>query len=248
MAFIPRVFLSPDQISDGYALVTAETDINHVKNVLRIPVGGKVTLCDGNGTIYPAVIASYSPSGMELTLSEGVSDKSELPFHVTVYQCYPKGEKAETVVQKAVELGAHEIVFVMSERCIARPDDKSMEKKRARLQKIAEGAAAQSGRCILPEVRGLLSYKDACKEASMADCAFLCYEGKDTKPLRQVLEEAPHSKRYAFLIGPEGGIAPKEVETAIENGLIPTGLGGRILRTETAALFVLSAMNVLCDT
>ncbi len=247
MAFVPRVFLSPQDISEGSAWVTSETDINHVKNVLRIPVGGKVTLCDGAGLIYPATVAEYSSSGMLLSLGDGVPDDSELPFHVTVYQCYPKGEKAETVVQKAVELGAHEIVFVMSERCIARPDDKAMEKKRARLQKIAEGAAAQSGRCILPEVRGLLSYREACSEASQADCAFLCYEGKDTKPLRQVLEEAPHSSRYAFLIGPEGGIAPNEVQIAVENGLVPTGLGGRILRTETAALFVLSAINVLCD-
>lgn len=247
MAFVPRIFLSPNQITEGSAWVTSETDINHVKNVLRIPVGGKVTLCDGAGLIYPAVISAYRPDGMLLELGNGVPDNSELPFHVTVYQCYPKGEKAETVVQKAVELGAHEIVFVMSERCIARPDDKAMEKKRARLQKIADGAAAQSGRCILPEVRGLISYADACKEASQADCAFLCYEGKDTKPLRQVLEDAPHSKRYAFLIGPEGGIAPKELQIAVENRLVPTGLGGRILRTETAALFVLSAMNVLCD-
>ncbi len=247
MAFIPRVFLPASQILDGTATVIDEADINHIKNVLRIPVGGKVTLCDGAGMIYPACIFGYTPAGMQLKLGDGVPDNSELPFHVTVYQCYPKGEKAETVVQKAVELGAHEIVFVLSQRCIARPDEKAMEKKLLRLQKIADGAAAQSGRCILPEVRGLISYENACLEASKADCAFLCYEGQDTKPLRQVLEGAPHSKQYAFVIGPEGGIAPQELQTAIEHGLVPTGLGGRILRTETAALFVLSAMNVLCE-
>ena len=129
MAFIPRLFLSPAEIEHPRAVVTDEMDINHVKNVLRIPVGGKVTLCDGAGMIYPGVISAFGEGCMVLELGEGVPDNSELPFAVTVYQCYPKGEKAETVVQKAVELGATEIVFVMSERCVARPDDKSMEKK-----------------------------------------------------------------------------------------------------------------------
>lgn len=247
MAFIPRLFLTPAEIKHPRAVVTNEMDINHVKNVLRIPVGGKVTLCDGAGMIYPGVIVSFGEGCMVLELGEGVPDNSELPFGVTVYQCYPKGEKAETVVQKAVELGATEIVFVMSERCVARPDDKSMEKKLVRLQRIADSAAAQSGRCVLPEVRGLLSYKEACAEAAKAGCAFLCYEGEGTLPLRSILEEKGKQDSYAFVIGPEGGISPKEVEIALEHGLAPAGLGGRILRTETAALFVLSAMNVLCE-
>ena len=245
MAFKPRIFLS--HITGETVMITDESDINHIKNVLRIPVNGELTVCDGKETVYPGKIQAFLPDGISVFLGEGKPDDSEFPFPVTVYQCYPKGEKAETVVQKAVELGATSIVFVLSERCVARPDEKSMQKKLSRLQKIADSAAAQCGRGILPPVRGLISYSEACKEAASTDCAFLCYEGEGTLPLRQILEAKPNAKSYAFLIGPEGGIAPKEAEEAVSAGLTLAGLGSRILRTETASLFVLSAMNVLCS-
>lgn len=245
MAFVPRIFLAG--ASSGTHTVTDGSDVNHIKNVLRIPVGGEITVCDGHGTSYCGRIAGFSPDGIAVELGKGKRDESEFPFSVTVYQCYPKGEKAETVVQKAVELGATEIVFVMSERCVARPDEKSMQKKFARLQKIADSAASQCGRGVLPQVRGLVPYAQACTQAAKSDCAFLCYEGDGTLPLRRILESVPNAKSYAFLIGPEGGISPEEVDTAVESGLALAGLGNRILRTETAALFVLSAMNVICN-
>lgn len=244
MAFIPRIFVPADALKDGTVFVTG-ADANHVRNVLRIPVGGRITVCDGACTVYPGEILSYSADGFLARVGEGKPDTSELPARITVYQCYPKGEKTDTVVQKSVELGAAEIVFVMSERCVARPDGKAMEKKRERLQKISEAAAAQSGRSVVPPVRGLISYSDACKEAVEADCAFLCYEGEGTVPLREILEAAPDAKRIAFIVGPEGGISPAEVEKARQAGLSLAGLGSRILRTETAPLFVLSACNVL---
>ena len=244
MAFIPRIFVPSDALRDGTVFVTG-ADANHIRNVLRIPVGGRITVCDGARTVYPGEILSYSPEGFLARLGEGQADTGELPVHITVYQCYPKGEKTDLVVQKSVELGAAEIVFVMSERCVARPDGKAMEKKRERLQKIAEAAAAQSGRSVVPPVRGLLSYADACKEASAADCAFLCYEGGGTRPLREILEAKPNAERISFLVGPEGGISPAEAEEAGQAGLALANLGSRILRTETAPLFVLSACNVL---
>lgn len=244
MAFIPRIFVPASDLKDGTVFVGG-ADANHVRNVLRIPVGGKITVCDGARTVYPGEILSYSADGFLARVGEGKTDTSELPARITVYQCYPKGEKTDTVVQKSVELGAAEIVFVMSERCVARPDEKAMAKKRERLQKIAEAAAAQSGRSVVPPVRGLISYGDACKEAAEADCAFLCYEGGGTAPLREILEATPDAKRIAFLVGPEGGISPAEAEEARQAGLSLASLGSRILRTETAPLFVLSACNVL---
>ena len=244
MAFIPRIFVPADAFQDGTVFVSG-ADANHVRNVLRIPVGGKITVCDGARTVYSGEILSYSAEGFLARVGEGMPDTSELPAHITVYQCYPKGEKTDTVVQKSVELGAAEIVFVRSERCVARPDDKAMEKKCQRLQKIAEAAAAQSGRSVIPNVRGLISYADACKEASEADCAFLCYEGGGTIPLREILEAHLGAQRIAFLVGPEGGISPAEAEEAQQAGLALVSLGSRILRTETAPLFVLSACNVL---
>lgn len=244
MAFIPRIFVPADALQGGTVFVSG-ADANHVRNVLRIPVGGKISVCDGEKTVYPGEILSYSAEGFLARVGEGQKDTGELPARITVYQCYPKGEKTDLVVQKAVELGAAEIVFVLSERCVARPDEKAMEKKRQRLQKIAEAAAAQSGRSVVPPVRGLISYTNACKEAAEADCAFLCYEGDGTLPLREILEAQPNPERISFLVGPEGGISPAEAEEAKQAGLALANLGSRILRTETAPLFVLSACNVL---
>ncbi len=244
MAFIPRVFVPANEMQDGLVRVGG-SDANHVRNVLRIPVGGKITVCDGRNVVYPAEIISYEPDCFLARLGDGTEDTGELPVRIAVYQCYPKGEKADFVVQKSVELGCAEIVFVLSERCVARPDRQAMEKRKQRMQKISESAAAQSGRSVVPPVRGLLSFADACAEAATANCAFLCYEGGETVPLRQVLEAAAGTERISFLVGPEGGISPAEAETAKRAGLALVGLGNRILRTETAPLFVLSACNVL---
>lgn len=244
MAFIPRIFLPADAIRDGITFVGG-ADANHLKNVLRMSVGDKVTVCDGTNTVYPAVITSFDDEGVTLSLGEGSTSKGEFAFPVAVYQCLPKGEKTDLVIQKSVELGATEIVLVMSERCVARPDEKSMEKKLSRFRKIAESAAAQCGRGIVPEVRGLLSYEDAVREIALAEVPLLCYEGSGVKPLRELLPATPRS--VAFLIGPEGGISEKEVAFAKAQGLRLCGLGSRILRTETAALFVLAAINVLTD-
>lgn len=244
MAFVPRVFLPAESIRDGITFVGG-ADANHLKNVLRMSVGDKVTVCDGEGKVYPAVITSFDDEGVTLSLGEGVPSGGEFPFPVAVYQCMPKGEKTDLVIQKSVELGATEIVLVMSERCVARPDEKSMEKKLLRYRKIAESAAAQCGRAIVPEVRGLVSYEDALKEMSFAEVPLLCYEGSDVRPLKKLLPALPRA--IAFLIGPEGGISEKEVALAKTYGIKLCGLGSRILRTETAALFVLAAINVLTD-
>ena len=168
-----------------------------------------------------------------------------MPFKVSVYQCFPKGDKLETVIQKAVELGAFEIVAVMSERCVARPDSKAFAKRLERLKKISESAAAQCGRSIIPEIRGIISYNQAIEEISKKDIGFICYEGDGTRPIKELLKEQPET--IGFLIGPEGGLSEKETRTAAEANIDLAGLGKRILRTETASGYVLSAISVLLE-
>lgn len=240
MSFIPKIYTA-EPCATGNTICISGTDANHVRNVLRIPIGGEVTICDGSGSFFSSRITQYDKDCFYALLGEKRDATSEFPFSATVYQCFPKGEKAETVVQKSVELGATEIVFVISERCISRPDSHVMNKKLIRLQKIAESAAAQSGRGIVPAVRGLISFQEACAEIARADIGFLCYEGSDVVPLKQVLTENP--KSIAFLIGPEGGISEKELAVSRSAGLQIAGLGKRILRTETAALYTLSAID-----
>lgn len=244
MAFIPRIYVGSDMINDGIAFING-SDANHILRVLRKVKGDELHICDMHGNSYRAVINEITADGLTAILGEPEKENCEMPFKVSVYQCFPKGDKLETVIQKAVELGAHEIVAVMSERCVAKPDSKAFAKRLERLMKISESAAAQCGRSYIPQVRGIISYADAVKEISEKDVGFICYEGDGTLPLPQILKDGV--KSIGFLIGPEGGISAKEVEKAKESSLGLAGLGKRILRTETASGYVLSAISVLLE-
>ena len=158
---------------------------------------------------------------------------------VTVCQCLPKGDKLETVVQKAVELGAYEIWPLYSSRCVSRPDPKSMEKKTARLQKIAREAAQQSGRGAVPRVLPAANLKEALEAAAGQGTALFFYEAGQGS-LKQALRAA--GDRLFLFVGPEGGFAPEEAELARSLGAEVLTLGRRILRTETAPLAALSAI------
>ncbi len=244
MAFIPRIYIGSDRIENGRAFVDG-SDANHILRVLRKQVGDVIHVCDMKSNSYDAVIEEITKDGLFLLLGEPTRANNEMDFKISVYQCFPKGDKLETVIQKAVELGAFEIVAVMSERCVARPDGKAFAKRLERLKKISESAAAQCGRSFVPEIRGIISYSEAIKEISEKDIGFLCYEGDGTKPITEILIGQPES--IGFLIGPEGGISEKEVQVARENGIALAGLGKRILRTETASGFVLAASSVLLE-
>ena len=170
-------------------------------------------------------------------------DTVEPPFGATLYQAIPKGDKMGEIVEKAVECGVTRIVPVLTERCVSRPDPKAMEGKRARWQKIAESAAKQSGRGVIPEIAPMCSFAQAVEELGHADLPLFCYEGEGTRPLAQVLrEQTPVGKDVRFFIGSEGGFSQSEAEAATAAGLCPIGLGKRILRTETAAAFVLACL------
>lgn len=244
MAFIPRIYIGSDRIENGRAFIDG-SDANHVLRVLRKSKGDGLKICDMHGNSYNAVIDEITSDGLYATLGEPEKQDSEMPFKVSVYQCFPKGDKLETVIQKAVELGAYEIVAVMSERCVARPDGKAFAKRVERLKKISEAAAAQCGRSYIPEIRGIVSYSEAVKEISEKDIGFICYEGDGTKPVREILRDTPET--IGFLIGPEGGLSEKETSLARENDIALAGLGKRILRTETASGYVLSAISVLME-
>lgn len=244
MAFIPRIYIASDNIENGRAFIGG-SDANHVLRVLRKEKGDTLHVCDMHGNSYNAVIDEITQDGLYALLGEAERNNTEMPFRVTVYQCFPKSDKLDTVVQKAVELGAHEIVAVMSERCVARPDAKAFSKRLERLKKISESAAAQCGRNIIPNVRGIISYEAAIKEISEKDLGFICYEGDGTLPIKEILKDTPET--IGFLIGPEGGLSEKETASAKENGIALAGLGKRILRTETASGYVLSAISVLLE-
>lgn len=232
---MPRFFV--DDLTETVVL-TGE-DARHIAKSLRMAAGEALTLCDGKGREAPGVIISLSPDAVSVRLGETAESAAEPQTRVSLYLAMPKGDKIELVVQKAVELGAAEIVLLLSSRCISRPKGDDAAKKVQRLQKIANEAAKQCGRGILPAVRGVLSFAQAIKEMQQFDSCFVLYEGT-CEPLRCQLPK--RGAVLALLIGSEGGFSLEEIAQANECGVRAASLGKRILRCETAPIAALSAV------
>lgn len=219
-------------------------DGRHIARSLRMRVGEKLTVCDTMGVDYLCEIKDICENTIKLNILEETQNRTEPTVSVTLFQCNPKGDKLDMVVQKAVELGVSEIVPVLSEYCVSRPDKKSADKKRERLSRISDEAAKQSGRGRLPEMGEFISFKACCERLKDFDKSILFYE-LGGKPLKEIVKNDIGS--IAIVIGPEGGFSKDEVELAIENGAEIATLGPRILRTETAPLAALSGIMLLTD-
>lgn len=220
------------------------SDVNHIKNVLRMRIGEELMVCDGTGMEYTCEITEFSAVEVILSIQKAEKASTELSVRLKLYQGLPKKDKMELIIQKAVELGAAEIIPVMTKRCIVKlEDDKKEAKKLERWQAIAESAAKQSGRGIIPTVAKVMNYKEAIKKASEEGMTLIPYEmAEGMKTLKEAAKQAPKQQVISVFIGPEGGFEEAEVEYARENGVIPVSLGKRILRTETAGFTTLSIL------
>lgn len=221
--------------------VISGEDGRHISRSLRMKVGEQLTVCDTIGTDFNCEIESIQDDTIYLKILNSKKNTSEPNIKVTLFQCIPKGDKLDLVVQKAVELGVHEIVPVLSSRCVSRPDAKSMQKKRMRLQKIADEAAKQSGRGILPKISDMISFKECCERLKDFSRSIIFYE-LGGAPLKDIVNT---QESYAILIGSEGGFSVDEVEQATSCGAVSATLGKRILRTETAPLAALTGIMLL---
>lgn len=233
-----RFFVKAGEL-EGKTLTLAGENAQHAK-VLRLKNGEQVLVCDGEGSECLCVIADTAGE-YRLEILERRESTTETAVKVSVYMAFPKADKLEHVIQKATELGAHEIIAFPTARCVSRPDEKSLKKKLERWQKIAASAAEQSGRGRIPQVLTLPSFKAALERAAKADRALLFYENEHAVTLRMALE-SDSWQTVSLLTGPEGGLEEKEVEQAREAGLQVCTLGARILRCETAPLCALSAV------
>ncbi len=234
-----RFFVAPDAMQPNFIVLTGE-NASHAK-VLRLKAGEQVLVCDGAGNECICTISEINPQQVCLVVDRRQSATSEAKVQASVYMAFSKGDKLEHVIQKATELGAFEIVAFPSNRCVSRPDEKSLAKKIERWQKIAASAAEQSGRGRIPAVVVLNSYNAALERAAKADISILFYENERATTLRMALEENSFST-ISLLTGPEGGLEDREVEMAKDKGLKICTLGSRILRCETAPLCALSAV------
>lgn len=240
-----RFFVSPGQIGPAKISIF-DGDVNHIRRVLRMKEGDELTVCDGEGRDYFCRISSMSDDVVTCDIIDSWTSYVELPVRLHLFQGLPKADKMELIIQKAVELGAAEIIPVAMARSIVKLDEKKAGKKTSRWQGIAESGAKQSGRAIVPEVRQPMSYKQALSYASSLDAVIVPYEKAEgieqSRALIDALASDENIKSIGIFIGPEGGFDEKEIELALEAGAKPITLGRRILRTETAGLAILSIL------
>lgn len=234
-----RFFVDSEEMRAESIILKGE-NAAHAK-VLRLKKGEHILVCDGQGSETVCSVMDISADQVHLQVEDRRDCVTEASVKVSIYMAFPKADKLEHVIQKATELGAYEIVAFPSDRCISKPDKKSLSKKVVRWQKIAASAAEQSGRGRIPQIVVLDSYLDAIQRAGEADLSILFYENEHATTLRMALESGKY-KTISLLSGPEGGLEEKEVALAKELGLQICTLGSRILRCETAPLCALSAV------
>lgn len=240
---MPRFFVSESQIRDGRITVT-DDDALHISRSLRMATGDRAVFSDGQGQEFMCRLTAFTEDTVEAQILEVRKGRGESPLRIHLYQGYPKADKLETIIAKSVELGVTSVTPFLSEFCIKRPAGERKEKILARQHKIALEAAKQCGRSVLPSVFPTLSFTAALQEATAKGPVLFCYEGEGTVPLSQVLRTLPTDVTdISVVVGSEGGFSPKEAEAAARAGCRMTGLGSRILRCETAPLFVLSCLS-----
>ena len=244
-----RFFVSADDICDGRIRFCGET-ARHIARSLRMAKGETVVACDGRGLEYTCRLESFDEDreviADVLSCERG---ESEPPIELRVYQAYPKGDKLDSIVMKATETGAASVTPFISRRCISRPDPARRSKIRERLSRIALGAAEQSHRSLIPTVGDTLSFPEMLAEASKAELVLFCYEGGEgveTVELCDILREIASGGRLpesiSIVVGSEGGFDAEEALAASAAGARLCSLGKRILRCETASVFVLSGI------
>lgn len=238
---MPRFFVNKEAVSEGEIAISG-ADAHHIARSLRMAEGDTITVCDGSGKEYHSTLTRIRDEECICRIDEICESLTEPPCNITLYMAYPKGDKLETVIQKAVELGATEIVPFESSRCIKRPKADKADKQTARLQRIAEEAAKQCGRAKIPEVSQPVSFKEMLTMAGSATLPLLCYESEDGRSIKDEIKGNPPEK-IAVIVGCEGGFSPDEVALAKESGIISVSLGKRILRCETAPLYALAAIS-----
>jgi len=227
---MPKYFFDPRQIT-GDTVTVEGTTAHHLLHVLRMAAGDSVTLCDGAGTDYTATIEATKKVQITFKLTNPQKCLTELPVRIVLYQALPKGDKMELIIQKCVELGVGEIVPVMTTNCIARIKD--VEKKAARYQLVAESAAGQSMRGIVPRVSPAIVFENAVAQIDGSGQTLVTHELEQELSLVNAL--AP-TDTINIWVGPEGGFTTQEIVTLKRHGAVAVSLGPRILRAETAAI------------
>lgn len=231
--------------ADKLVTITDKDTIKHMFNVMRLSDGDQVVLVFEDGIKRLAKVQNSEQRSFKIM--EELADNVEMPVQVTIASGFPKGDKLDLVTQKVTELGAHAIWAFPADWSVVKWDGKKLAKKENKLAKIALGAAEQSKRNLVPEVKLFESKRDFLATLADFDKVFIAYEetakAGELATLARELADLERGQKILFIFGPEGGISPKEIEAFEAAGGIKVGLGPRIMRTETAPFYALSAVS-----
>ncbi|MEA4887996.1 MAG: 16S rRNA (uracil(1498)-N(3))-methyltransferase [Clostridiaceae bacterium] len=260
---MPRFFVEETIELSAWRISLTGDDFHHIHDVLRMKAGDELLVCDGAGTELTCQINRFTDHCAELTLLSRKANQTEPPYEAVLYQGLAKGDKMDSIIQKAIELGVGRIIPMICRRSVAVPDAGDMPKRIIRWNRIAAEAAKQCGRGRIPAVGPACAYSEAVQKAAASDIRLIPWEMEKQQSLREALEawvdrkkqpavgaegdEKPENgsiatkkPELAILIGPEGGFTEQEIDLALAAGLQPVTLGRRILRTETAGPAVLA--------
>ena len=231
--FIPQLYAAE--------MVIKDVDAKHISKVLRMQPGDKIQIVSDDGVTAIAEIVSLQADNVVVKCLEKLAESHEPSVKITLAQGLAKGEKMDFIIQKAVEMGASSIVPVAMEHSVVRLEGAKADKKVERWQKIAEAAAKQSKRDIIPQVQHVQTMQQMLANNDLQH-KIIAYECEDRLGLKTALQSCDNLQELLLIIGPEGGISEFELELARKNGAVPVSLGKRILRAETAGVVALSAI------
>lgn len=241
---MPRFFEDRSNFKSNNVTVTGD-NFNHLSKVLRAEIGDEIVVTDDYGIDYICVINGIFSDKITARIEDFTKNENEPDVKIHLFQCVPKFDKMDSVVQKCVELGAFKIYPVVSARCVAKISEERGVKRVTRWRRISESAAKQSGRGIIPDVSDIISFEEAVALASKMDVKVVPYEREQEGSFRNL--DVANAKSAAIIIGPEGGFSDEEIEICVKNEIVPITLGKRILRTETAGINAISILLFMLE-
>ncbi|MFB4164873.1 16S rRNA (uracil(1498)-N(3))-methyltransferase [Alteribacillus sp. JSM 102045] len=239
-----RYFVKPENMSDSHVLITGE-DVKHITKVMRLDTGDKIVCLNNRGRQVLCSINKVEKDIVKADILQDIQENNELPVEVTIAQALIKGDKLDFVIQKGTEFGAAAFYLFSAERSVVKWDGKKINKKLERLEKIAKEAAEQSGRLIIPPIKFFPRWEEMLQESSCFEANVFLYEENAKRnmhsDLSKVMESLPAS--IMAIIGPEGGVSEEEASAYKYQHFLNVSLGPRILRSESASLYLLAALS-----
>lgn len=236
-----QFFVEEEQIGREFVTITG-SDVNHIKHVLRMKPGEKIRISSREGRDLFCAVSEVADTFVQADILNEEAPSTELSEKIYLFQGIPKGDRMETVIEKAVELGVYEIIPVAMKYCVVKLDAKKEAARVSRWQKLAEAAAKQSKRSVIPKIHPVMNYRSAVEYAAACDVCLVPYENETgMKSLKEAAASIKQGDSVSVLIGPEGGFAEEEI-ALVRDGMQVVSLGRRILRTDTAGIAVMAML------